>query len=437
MKNFINYVSYIPKQAVTSLAIFVLLLSAIAAPAIGSGVLAQDNEVRLEADTKVMNLNDNTGYQASVDAMVDDVIQVQVWFHNMEDAEGPSAENLRVAIDVPTQPGANQTITSTVNADNADAVTSSANVNLSLDDAWLEYIGYGEGVDEHSGGVQHRYNQGAEEGRDECLTGNDPAGPADDCYTSVNLGEAGDAIVDGGIVIDENFKPSFEFQSTLTILLRVKGEAVKVNKYVRNVTTGEEDWQLKNEARPEDVLEYMIRFENKGNTTLESVSVGDNLPDYIAYVPGSTIIINGNNPDGIDAESDNVWQGGIRVGDYAPGAAGYVIFRAQVDPVNVFEQCGTYTLKNVGVVRPEGMNEFYNTAHTDVKIICEEPEKPEEPEEPEKPEKPEEEEDMPEVLPEAGIGGILGGLFGSAGLGIGIRNWLSSRRKLLASLLEA
>lgn len=428
MRNVINYLSYMPKRVVMMLAIFVLSLSAIAAPVVSNSVVAQDNEVRLEADTKVMNLDDNTGYEDSVDAMVDDVIQVQVWYHNMENSGDLSAENLNVAIDVPTEKGAQQTVTSTVSADNADAVTSSANIDLSLDDAYLEYIGYGEGVDETSGGVQHRYNQGAEEGREECLTGNDPAGPADDCYTSVNLGETGDAIVDGGIVIDEDFKPSYEFQSTLTILLRVKGDAVKVNKYVRNVTAGEEDWQLTNEARPEDTLEYMIRFENKGNTTLESVVVGDNLPDYIAYVPGSTTIVNGNNPDGIAAESDNVWQGGIRVGDYAPGAAGYVTFEAKIDPVNVFAQCGTYTLKNVGVVRPEGMNEFYNTAHTDVKIDCEEGEKPEKPEEPE--------EELPEVLPETGLGGILGGLFGSAGLGIGARSWIGSRRKLLESLLN-
>jgi len=150
----------------------------------------------------------------------------------------------------------------------------------------------------------------------------------------------------------------------------------------------------------------------------------------VRYIDGSTIIYNGNNPDGVAAESDNVYQGGIRVGDYAPGAAGYVVFQAQVDPVNVFAQCGTYTLKNVGVVRPEGMNEFYNTAHTDVAIECVDEEEPKEPVQPEKPG-----EELPEALPEAGLGGPLAGLLGSGALGVGIRNWVISRRKLMSSLL--
>lgn len=429
MRNILNYISYVPKQFVAVMAIFAMVLSAVAAPVISqTGVSASDHEPILEADTQVMNLDGDQQYKDQVDAQVDDVVQIQVWFHNTDDADGSAAENLTAAIDLPSEPGASQTVTSTIDADNAEAVTSSTQVNTSLDDAELEYIGYGEGTDNHSGGVQHRYNQGAEEGRDECLTGNDPDGPPEDCYTSENLGEAGDAIVDGGVPLEDAFQPSFEYESTVTILARVQADAVKVNKYVRNVSEGEEDWQLENKARPEDVLEYRIRFENKGNTTLESVNVGDNLPDYMSYVPGSTTIINSNNEDGVSAESDNVWQGGIRTGDYAPGAAGYVTFRVKVDPVNVFEQCGTYTLKNVGVVRPEGMNEYYNTAHTDVKIECEEGEE-------EKPEEPEQE--KPDELASTGPGAAALAMLGSGSLGIGIRSWIASRRKLLSSLLDA
>lgn len=44
-------------------------------------------------------------------------------------------------------------------------------------------------------------------------------------------------------------------------------------------------------------------------------------------------------------------------------------------------------------------------------------------------------EEVPEVLPEAGFGGALAGIFGSGALGVGLRGWLTSRRKLLSSLL--
>ncbi|MEX0748467.1 MAG: DUF11 domain-containing protein [Candidatus Saccharimonadales bacterium] len=419
MRNILNYLTYVPKQVVAVAAIFVLSLSAMAAPIVSDGgVMAQDNEVRLEADVKVMNLNTSSGYQDNVSAMVDDVVQIQVWYHNMEEFDsGKDAENLKVAIDVPSTRGKNQTITATVGADNADTVTTTAGVNLSLDNAYLEYIAYGEGSSSTDGGVQWRHNKGAADGNTSCQTEDEEA--PNSCYVSENLGAAGDAIVNGGIVIEDEYRPCFAYQSTVTILARVKAEAIKVNKYVRNVTRGETSWKLKNQARPEDILEYRIRFENKGNVTLEDVTVGDNLPDYLSYIPGSTTIMNGNYPDGVAAGSNNVWQGGIMVGDYAPGAAGYVTFRVKVDPVNVFEKCGTYTLKNVGVVRPEGMNEFYNTAHTDVKIDCEKGD-----------------EELPAQLPQTGIGGLLGGIFGSGALGVGIRNWFGSRRKLLASLLE-
>lgn len=441
MKNFTNYISYVPRSFVIFMSMSVLVISAIAAPiASNTNVFAQDSSVRLEADTKIRNLNDDNGYQKSVDAMVDDVVQIQVWYHNMEDAEGSAAKNLKVGIDIPSKEGKSQTITSTVDADNAKAVTSSADVNLSLDNAHLEYIPFGEGVGDQDGGAQWRHNQGAEEGRSECLTGNSQENVPEDCYVSEKLGEAGDQIVNGGMVIEEDFQPSFEFESTITVLARVKADAVKVNKYVRNVTENPDgEWKLKNEANPGDKLEYMIRFENKGNKTLNDVMVGDNLPKYTTYVEGSTELLNMNSGDWKDLDNDNVTRGGINVGHYEPNSTGYVKLKAEVSSVNVFEQCGTYTLKNVGVVRPKDMNEFYNTAHTDVEIDCEV--KPEE----EKPEQPEEDreelpvtgpgQEGPDELPNTGIGGTLAALFGSGALGVGVRSWFISRRKLLGSLL--
>ena len=378
MKNLRNYLSYVPKPVVAVAAMAVLSLSSAVGPlALTDTATAGESPVRMEADTKIANVTQgDEEYHDSVEAKVDDVVKVQLWYHNMEDWDsGKTADNLRAQIDIPKSQGEQQTINSSLSADNeldwSEASNFETEANLSMEHAFLEYI---------EGSAKWRHNQGAAEGRDECITKHEPVPEDDpnDCYTTESISD--DIVSEGGVHIEDEYQPSFEYQSTITVEARVKSDAVAINKYVRNLEHDNTDdwetadWEVKNEAEPGDELQYMIRFENRGNTDLHNVVVGDNLPDYMSFVDDSTTIVNGHHPDGVDAETDNVYQGGIDVGHYAPGAAGYVIFNTEIDESNVFAECGTYTLKNVGIVRPEGMNEFYNTAHTDVDIDCPEPE---------------------------------------------------------------
>lgn len=373
MNNVINYLAYVPKSLVATASMAVLSVTAIAGPAAMNGIAtANEGAVRMEADTKIANVTQgDESYSDSVDAKVDDIVKVQLWYHNMEDWDsGKTADNLRASVDIPKSQGQNQTITTSLSADNeldfTPASNFSADVNLSLEHAFLEY---------EEGTAKWRHNQGAADGREECITKHEPIPDDDpnDCYTTDPISD--DIVSDGGVLIEDEYQPSFEYQSTITVEARVRADAVKINKEVRNVTEGEEDFTVENTASPGDELEYRIRFENMGNTVLEDVMVGDNLPKYTSYVEDSTRLINMNTgAEGRDIENNNVTEGGINVGHYEPGSVGYVDLRAEIDPINVFEQCGIYTLHNVGVVRPDGMNEFYNTAHTDVDIPCEEPE---------------------------------------------------------------
>ena len=330
-----------------------------------SAVQAANDSVAIEGDIKVANVTSgDTSYSPSVNAKVDDVVKVQVWYHNKEDANsGKLAKNLKVGVSIPTAAGKSQTIGGKISADNSNTVNKSANVNLSVDEASLEYI---------PGSAKWRHNVGAEQGKAECITGNDPKGAPASCYTDTIIS---DNVAKGGEGVRlEDQKPCFAYEATVTVLMRVKASAVKVNKYVsahdgdKNVQNN--NWVLANNAKPSDKLDYMIRFENKGNTELKDVMVGDNLPGYMSYVPGSTMLYNTTHPNGLAITNDNITKGGINVGAYAPGSTGYVIITTQINKSNQFAKCGDYVLNNVGVVRPAGMNEIYNTAKTTVNIPC-------------------------------------------------------------------
>lgn len=330
-----------------------------------SAVQAANDTVAIEGDIKVANVtNGDSGYSPSVNAKVDDVVKVQVWYHNKEDANsGKLAKNLKVGVTIPTAAGKSQTIGGKISADNSNTVSKSANVNLSVDEASLEYI---------PGSAKWRHNIGADQGKTECITGNDPKGAPASCYTDTVISD--DVAKGGAGVRLEDQKPCFAHEATVTVLMRVKASAVKVNKYVSahdgDNNAKNNNWQVTNTAAAGSKLDYMIRFENKGNTTLNSVVVGDNLPDYMQYVAGTTKIYNANHADGTPAGSDNVTKGGINVGNYAPGTEGYVVFTVKLDENKQFAKCGNYVLTNVGVVRPQGMNEVYNTAKTTVNIPC-------------------------------------------------------------------
>lgn len=357
-------VSTFSRRVVMGVSALAIAASAVFVPL--SAVRAANDTVAIEGDVKVANVtNGDTGYSPSVNAKVDDVVKVQVWYHNKEDANsGKLAKNLKVGVTIPTAAGKSQTINGKISADNSNTVSKNANVNLSVDEASLEYI---------PGSAKWRHNTGADQNKPECITGNDPKGAPASCYTDTVISD--DVAKGGAGVTLENTKPCFAHEATVTVLMRVKASAVKVNKYVSkhdgDNNAKNNDWQVANTAKAGEKMDYMIRFENKGNTTLNNVVVGDNLPDYMQYVPGSTYIYNGNHPNGTPAGSDNVAKGGINVGNYAPGSDGYVVFTVKLDESKQFAKCGNYVLTNVGIVRAQNMSyEVYNTAKTTVNIPC-------------------------------------------------------------------
>lgn len=328
-----------PKRvAVAAVAAF----AAIALPFASSGAA---NAVKLESSLGVANVTaGDTQYKQSVNATYDQVVKLQVYYHNTELPEsGKVAENLKVNINVPTAAGTTQRVTSTVSADNANSVTSTATINLNRADAYLQYIP-GSAVWKHNVGGRAAAEQQIKED-----------------IVSDNV-----VLSSGGLVL-ENQKPCYEYAATLTVLVRVMVPGVSIDKTVR--VAGTKDWSTSSTAKPGDTLDYQIAYKNTGNTVQKNVIIGDNLPPKLTLVPGSTYLANATNPSGVKYNSDNITSGGINIGNYGAGANAYIKFQVKV-PAEKDLECGTTEFRNVGVVRPEGMNEYYNTAITKVTKDC-------------------------------------------------------------------
>lgn len=339
MRRITRFIRQVPK----SLLVAVMAMGAVALPLQGN---AQTPAVRIEANTTVANQTaGDTNYTKSVNAKVDDVLKVQLWYHNMEDDDsGKIAEDLTGKIDIPKTPGKTQTITGTVNGSNTNTVVSTANVNLSLDNAYLEYI---------PGTAEWRHNAGT-----------------NDNVNYVTEVVSDDIVTKGTGLVLEDAKPCFNFEANVTILVRVKAAEVNITKHVRHLGQTSNDWKTENTADPGDTLEYLLTVQNKGNTTLNNVVVGDNLPAFMSYVPGTAMIKNGNNPNGAPLGSDNITTGGVNIGHYAPGSGAYVWFQVKID--DQLEECGTYTFKNVGLVKSDQTGTFENYAITKATQVCEE-----------------------------------------------------------------
>jgi uncharacterized repeat protein (TIGR01451 family) len=335
-----QHLSYVLGGAKKKLAAAALVAMAVVLPVATIGAAA----VQIEGSIGVANVTaGDTLYKQSVNASFDQVVKFQVYYHNMENPDsGKIAEDLRVKIAIPSAAGTSQKVRATVAGTNTNTIDSVATVNLNRNDAMLSYI---------PGSAVWKHNKGTNEA------------------PQIVEEKISDAVVTSGQgLVLEDAKPCYNFDATVTVLARVTVPNVQVDKYVR--VKGQTEWVKNNTAKPGETLEYQIAYKNAGNTPQNKVVIGDNLPPKLAYVPGSTYLKNTTNPNGVKYNSDNIVSGGIVVGDYLPGGAAYVKFDVKIPEAKDLA-CGKTEFRNVGIARPEGMNEFYNTAITTVERVCE------------------------------------------------------------------
>lgn len=342
-KFFSNMINTLPKRIAAS----ALFAMAVVLPVATSATTA----VSIESAIGVANVTKgDTKYVNSVDASYDEVVKVEVYYHNRENPDsGKIAENMNIKIAMPTTAGKTQKITSTVKGDNTNTVTKSATVKLDRADATLDYIP-NSAVWKHNTGTNANPN-------------------------IVETKISDDIVTKGQGLTLEDEKPCYNFAATVTVLARVHIPGVKIVKESK-VKGSNAEWSNKNTAKTSDTLSYLITYQNTGNTVQHDVIIRDSLPPHMTLVSGTTKLANKTYPQGKSVASNDIVNGGIIIGNYGAGANAFVTFDVKIDDASKLS-CGENEFANVGVAHPKELNEYYNTAITKVTKVCEEnPETP-------------------------------------------------------------
>lgn len=140
-----------------------------------------------------------------------------------------------------------------------------------------------------------------------------------------------------------SFKVKAQVQQTTNFTLDKKVSKKGENKWVENY-----------DAKPGEIVDFVLQYKNTGEVQHDAVTFRDTLPTGLEYVPGSGKW--GNARGTYTTENDvNLVNGtGINIGSYLPGAAAWTIFSAKVVANDKLPVCGPNVLRNVGKVNTGG-----------------------------------------------------------------------------------
>ena len=122
-----------------------------------------------------------------------------------------------------------------------------------------------------------------------------------------------------------------------------------VETKVRLADSEDETWHDTVEAKVGDKVEFQFQYLNTSKSNQAGVVVRDLLPSNLRYVEGSTIVYNGNHPNGVKGDTDDVINGGVNIGSYGPKANAYIRITAEVVDDDLVR--GSNALYNWGQVR--------------------------------------------------------------------------------------
>jgi uncharacterized repeat protein (TIGR01451 family) len=141
----------------------------------------------------------------------------------------------------------------------------------------------------------------------------------------------------------------FEYASFVVIRVKAKTNQVDFKKQVRKA--GVQEWSKITNVKPGEKIQWVLTFQNKGQTTFDDVTLSDQLPPHVTLVPGSVRYI--------DAAQDVPQQdrplfttGGINFSTWKPNGGFHVRFDTVAK--DDFAACEV-TVRNLG---------FYKTKQT-------------------------------------------------------------------------
>jgi uncharacterized repeat protein (TIGR01451 family) len=252
---------------------------------------------------------------------------VRVYVHNNAAQNlGLVATNTRASVNLPTTTAKSIEINSFISADNANprqiwdqvTLTSDKNFNLSYVAGSAKY-------------TNNLFPQGVALG--------------EDLFTSPG------ALL-GYEKLDGKIPGCFKYSGYVTFKVKpqfAETADFSMNKQVRKngITSG--GWTENYAGKDGDKVDFVINYKNESQVTMKDVVVKDTLPAGLTYVPGSTVLANGNNPTGKTVSDNVVTATGINIGSYLPGASAWVRFSATVASSDELV-CGVNTLKNTATV---------------------------------------------------------------------------------------
>ncbi len=145
----------------------------------------------------------------------------------------------------------------------------------------------------------------------------------------------------------------FEYAGYLTFLVKPQFAGdFSVSKQVKLAgTTG---WKETIDAKSGDTVEYLLKYQNTGDTQQDNVTFVDKLPKGLSYIDGSATYKVGANGAETKA-TKNVTTTGVNLGSFAPQAGAWLKFSAKVSNKDELE-CGVNNLRNIVSVKPEAGN---------------------------------------------------------------------------------
>lgn len=156
----------------------------------------------------------------------------------------------------------------------------------------------------------------------------------------------GDGITRDGVGIGD-IQGCFQYAGFVTFMIDIRGQAnLAIEK---GVSARGEPYAGHTTAVPGEVVSYQITLHNIGNALANQVVLKDQLsPDQI-YLPGSTVLVNAANPNGLPVPDLLFTPAGLPVPDMIPGPAGdtFIIYQVKVSETI---PDGDWTLNNLARV---------------------------------------------------------------------------------------
>ncbi len=127
----------------------------------------------------------------------------------------------------------------------------------------------------------------------------------------------------------------FTLQATQVGATVSKAASLDGINFVKNIT-----------AKPGDTVTYKVTFKNSGTEDLTNVGFHDVLPEGVTLVPGTTKLINGQNPNGVTMV-DLIGKNGFATGMYTPNSTATLTYQVKInDDIVANSSCGAHEYTN-------------------------------------------------------------------------------------------